>query len=152
MAAVLIENRQKKIKIDLQRVRRALNKILRNLDCKDKEISLLFVDDEGIRAINRRFLNRDYSTNVISFSMSEGEFGNINPHILGDIVISVETAFTDALEASIEFDDEIDFLMIHGFLHLIGYNHENTGEDETIRMENKEKELFSMLRNRNSSP
>jgi len=148
----LIENRQKKIKIDLQRVRRALNKILRNLDCKDKEISLLFVDDEGIRAINRRFLNRDYSTNVISFSMSEGEFGNINPHILGDIVISVETAFTDALEASIEFDDEIDFLMIHGFLHLIGYNHENTGEDETIRMENKEKELFSMLRNRNSSP
>lgn len=148
----MIENRQKKIKIDLQRVRRALNKILRNLDCKDKEISLLFVDDEGIRAINRRFLNRDYSTNVISFSMSEGEFGNINPHILGDIVISVETAFTDALEASIEFDDEIDFLMIHGFLHLIGYNHENTGEDETIRMENKEKELFSMLRNRNSSP
>jgi len=108
----------------------------------------LFVDDEGIREINRRFLNRDHPTNVISFSMWEGEFGDINPHILGDIVISVETALRDVRQAAIEFDDELDFLMIHGLLHLLGYNHEDTGEDEAMRMENREKELFSILKDR----
>jgi len=126
-------------------VRGVLNKILKNLNCKDKEISLLFVDDEGIREINRRFLNRDYPTNVISFSMSESEFGNINPHMLGDIVISVETAFRDAQQAAVEFDDELDFLMIHGLLHLLGYNHEDAGKDEAMRMENREKELLTLI-------
>jgi len=129
-------------------VRRVLNRVLKNLNCGDKEVSLLFVDDEGIREINRRFLNRDHPTNVISFSMWEGEFGDINPHILGDIVISVETALRDARQAAIEFDDELDFLMIHGLLHLLGYNHEDTGEDEAMRMENREKELFSILKDR----
>lgn len=140
--AILIENRQRRIKIDLRRVRRVLNKILKTLNCEDKEISLLFVDDEGIRDINRRFLNRDHPTNVISFSMWEGEFGDINPHILGDIVISVETALRDAGK----LDDELDFLMIHGLLHLLGYNHEDTSEDEARRMEDKEKELFLILK------
>ena len=127
-------------------MRRVLNKILKTLNCEDKEISLLFVDDEGIRDINRRFLNRDCPTNVISFSMSEGEFGDINPHILGDIVISVETALRDAREAASEFDNELDFLMIHGILHLLGYNHEDTGEDEAKCVENKERELLFILK------
>ena len=126
-------------------MRWALNKILKNLRCEDKEISLLFVDDENIRKINRRFLNRDYPANVLSFSMGEGEFGDINSHILGDIVISVETALRDARETNSEFDDEMDFLMIHGILHLLGYNHEDTGEDEAKHMENKERELLRCL-------
>lgn len=127
-------------------MRRALNRVLKNLNCGDKEVSLLFVDDEGIREINRHFLNRDHPTNVISFSMWEGEFGDINPHILGDIVISVETALRDAGETNSELDDELDFLMIHGLLHLLGYNHEDTSEDEARRMEDKERELFLILK------
>lgn len=127
-------------------MRRALNRVLKNLNCGDKEVSLLFVDDESIREINRHFLNRDHPTNVISFSMWEGEFGDINPHILGDIVISVETALRDAREAVAELDDELDFLMIHGLLHLLGYNHEDTSEDEARRMEDKERELFLILK------
>jgi probable rRNA maturation factor len=113
---------------------------------KDKEISLLFVDNNDIREINNRYLNRDYSTNVISFSLTEGEFGNINPNILGDVVISVETAQKDAEEAGIKLNDELDFLMIHGILHLLDYDHENTNEDEIQKMEKKEQELFIMLK------
>lgn len=146
MMTVLIENRQKKITVDFQRVRQALNNILGNLNCQNKEISLLFVDDDGIREFNKKYLGRDYPTNVITFSMTEGEFGNINPDILGDIIISVETALRDALSAKIEFEEELDYLMIHGILHLLGYDHE-ASEAEEKRMKKKEEELFFTLNN-----
>ena len=144
--SILIENRQKRINVDLRRVRRLLSKIMKYLDCKDKEISLLFVNNDEIREINKRYLNRDYPTNVITFSLTEGEFGNINPKILGDIVISVERALKDAEEAGIELSDELEFLMIHGILHLLNYNHENTSEDEVKKMERKEQEVFGILK------
>lgn len=144
--SILIEDRQKKIEIDHRRIRHSMKKILNLLDCDDKEISLLFVDDDEIRKINHLYLNRDYPTNVISFSLSEGEFGNVNPHILGDIVISVETALNDSEEAGIHLNDELDFLMIHGILHLLEYDHENTTEDEIQKMEKKEQELFNILK------
>lgn len=144
--SILIENRQKKVNLDLQRIRRVMNKILNYVDRKDKEISLLFVDNEEIRDINKRYLNRDYPTNVISFSLTDGEYGNINPDVLGDIVISVEKAREDAGEAEIELNDAIDFLMIHGILHLLDYNHEDTSEIEALKMKEKEQELFFMLK------
>ena len=132
--------------IDFQRARRALHNILENLNCQDKEISLLFVDDDGIREINKKYLGRNYPTNVIAFSMTEGEFGDINPDILGDIIISVETAFRDAKSANIEFEEGLDYLMIHGILHLLGYDHE-TSEVDAKRMKKKEEELFFALNN-----
>lgn len=127
-------------------MRRALYDILENLDCRNKEISLLLVDDEGIREINKEYLSRDYPTNVIAFSMTEGEFGDINPDMLGDIIISVETALRNAKDAEIKFEEELDFLMIHGVLHLLGYDHE-TSEADTKRMKEKERELFFALNN-----
>jgi probable rRNA maturation factor len=144
--SILIENKQKKVSLDLQRIRRVMKKILNYVDRKDKEISLLFVDNEEIRDINNRYLNRNYPTNVLSFSLTDGQYGNINPHILGDIVISVEKAIEDSVEAEIELNDEIDFLMIHGVLHLLDYNHEDTSESEILKMNKKEKELFYMLK------
>lgn len=144
--SILIENRQKKVSLDLQRIRRVMKKILNYVDRKDKEISLLFVDNEEIRDINKRYLNRNYPTNVLSFSLTDGQYGNINPHVLGDIVISVEKAIEDAGEADIALNDEIDFLMIHGVLHLLDYNHENTSEAEILKMNKKERELFYMLK------
>lgn len=144
--AVLIENDQKKIAIDFERVRQALHDILENLDCQDKEISFLFVDDDGIREINKKYLGRDYPTNVIAFSMTEGEFGDISPDMIGDVIISAETALKDARSANIEFEEELDFLMIHGILHLLGYDHE-TSEADAKRMKKKEEELFFALNN-----
>ncbi len=141
--AILIENRQKKIKIDLPRVRRSLKKISNHLECGDKEISLLLTDNSVMREINRAYLGRDYPTNVISFSLSEGKFGNINPTLLGDVIISVEKALGDAHKARMDFYDELDFLMIHGILHLLGYNHENNASPvEVARMRKKEKVIF----------
>jgi probable rRNA maturation factor len=143
--AILIENRQQRIEIALPRVRQAINSVLKLLDSSDSEISVLFVNDEEITEINRQYLNRNRPTNVIAFPMREGDFGEINPHILGDIIISVDTALRDADKEDLSFDDEIMYLIIHGLLHLLGYDHEKSQEDAKI-MKEKEREVFLALR------
>ena len=137
MISVSIQNRQKLLTVDVGRVRRSLKRLLKELDCKDIEINILFVDDDQIRQMNKRYLQRDSPTNVISFAMTEGVFGGVNPEILGDIILSVETAARDALTGHLDFMDEVEFLLIHGLLHLIGYNHENAGADEAEEMKNR---------------
>jgi probable rRNA maturation factor len=123
-----------------------VNKILRELGCRDKEVSLLLVDNEGMREINRLHLNRYYPTNVIAFPQREGELGNLNPGILGDVVVSVEKAWYDAEENGLSLEDELDFLVIHGILHLLGYDHENCGEAEAQRMKDKSEVVFLNLK------
>jgi probable rRNA maturation factor len=144
--SISIQNRQKKHKVNVGRIRRSLKRLLKELGCSDSEISLLLVDDDQIRDINKNHLNRDRSTNVISFAMTEGAYGHIHPEMLGDIILSVETAARDALTGHLDFMDELEFLLIHGLLHLLGYNHENTGDDEAEKMQNRERELFFRLR------
>jgi probable rRNA maturation factor len=97
------------------------------LNHQDKEIGVLFVDDREIRELNEQYLKRDRPTNVISFPMAQGEFSEINPQLLGDVVISVETAIREAHESDLSLEEEIAFLLIHGILHLLGYDH--TGRD-----------------------
>jgi probable rRNA maturation factor len=144
--AISIENRQRQFKVDLVRLRRSLKRLMKELSCEDGEISLVLVDDDQIRGINKTYLRRDRPTNVISFAMTEGEFSDINPHLLGDIILSVETASRDAATANMDFMDEVEFLLIHGLLHLQGYNHEGTSEKTAQEMKDKEQELFFLLR------
>ena len=106
---------------------------------------MLIVDDARIREINRDFLQRDRPTNVISFAMQEGEGGGINPLLLGDVVISAETAARDAAAAGIGFEEELYFLLLHGVLHLLGYDHERGTAAEARRMEAREREIFTLL-------
>ena len=141
---ILATNRQQTIEIDLVQIKRSLGLILEALGEENREVSLTIVDDEIISGINREYLGRDYPTNVIAFSMKEGEFGDINALLLGDIVISAETALRDAKGGDLSLHDEIDYLMIHGVLHLLGYDHELPGEAEQMR--GKEKAIFFALK------
>lgn len=143
---LLINNRQKFTKLNVRQIRSDLLKVLKYLQCQDREISLSLVDDKSIQAINLEYLGRDKPTNVISFGMQEGEWPDIQPTVLGDVVISVETACRDALAGNIEVDDEILFLFIHGLLHLLGFDHESGVEEEATIMKRKEKEVFEKLR------
>lgn len=147
---IQIENQQKRIKIDRRRIRGRVNALLKLLDCANMEISITFVDDAAMQQMNKQYLDKDRPTNVLSFPLQEGEFSDINPEILGDIVISVDTANRDAAKGNLSFDEEILFLIIHGLLHLIGYNHENTPTADVRKMKKKEKELFSLLTQFNS--
>ena len=142
---IQIENRQSRFKIEKKKIRGTVAGILKLMDCPDKEVSIVLTDDENIQALNKTYLGRDKTTNVISFSLQEGEYGNINPQLLGDVVISLDTAQKDALKGNLTLDQEIDFLLIHGILHLLGYNHENTSSAETRKMKEKEKEIFGIL-------
>ena len=99
-----------------------------------------------IRDINRDYLGKDCPTNVISFAMQEGEGVGIQPDLLGDVVISAETAARDAAEANSTFEAELYFLLLHGILHLLGYDHERGTRAEARRMEEREREVFALLR------
>ncbi|ALC16430.1 putative rRNA maturation factor YbeY [Desulfuromonas soudanensis] len=121
-------------------------RILSVSGCPDAELSVVIVDDEEIRSINSDYLERDRSTNVISFAMQEGEGAGIHPGLLGDVVISADTAARDALEAGLPFESELYFLLLHGILHLLGYDHERGTAEEARRMEAREEEIFAILR------
>ena len=144
--SISIQNRQKLLTVDVGRVRRSLKRLLKELGFNDSEISVLLVDDDQIREINKNYLQRDRPTNVISFAMTEGAFGDVHPEILGDIILSVETAARDAMACNIDFMDEVEFLLIHGLLHLLGYNHENGDSREAEKMKKLERELFFLRR------
>ena len=103
------------------------------------------MDDDQIRALNRKYLHRNRPTDVISFSQIEGEFTHVNTKLLGDVVISVETARRQAREANSTLHDEITFLLVHGILHLIGYDHEGSAK-KSLEMNVKEKELLSKVK------
>lgn len=142
---IRIENRQKRMKIDNRRIRGKVIRLLRLIDCADKEISITFVDDADIRLLNRQYLRRDKPTNVLSFSLQEGECGSVNPGMLGDIVISAETALRDAQRGHFTLEEELLFLIIHGLLHLTGYEHVRTSRANALKMKKREEELFRAL-------
>jgi probable rRNA maturation factor len=119
--------------------------ILKDLGYQDSELSVSIVGDRSIRRLNKEYLGKDRPTNVISFSMREGDFGELNPDIMGDVVISAETAFREADEGGTTFFHRLVFLTLHGILHLAGFDHERSGEEEAVRMENKEREIFTLL-------
>lgn len=106
---------------------------------------MTIVGDRSIRVLNRDYLGRDKATNVISFAMQEGEFGTLNPELLGDVVISADTAAREADEAGETFLSRLYFLLLHGILHITGYDHERSGEAEAARMEAREREIFAQL-------
>ena len=118
--------------------------ILSALGCHDAELSILIVDDDQIAELNQTYLNRSGPTNVIAFPMSQGEFSDINPKLLGDVVISVDTAQKEAVDSGSSMETRFLQLLVHGVLHLLGYDHEQTG-DQARRMNEKSQELESLL-------
>ncbi len=105
--------------------------VFKHLDMEENnyEISLLITDDETIHQLNKEYRQKDRPTDVLSFPMEDDI-------MLGDIVISLDTAKNQAQEREIGLEREIAFLFIHGLLHLLGYDHETSVEDE--------KEMFAL--------
>ena len=141
---VFIKNQQEIIPVEAKKIRKAAERILASLRISGYELSVLLLDNKGIRAVNKKYLNRNRPTNVISFSLTEGEFGNINPQVLGDVVISVEKALEQAETRGTSLEEELTFLLIHGILHLVGYDHEKKGS-EREKMRKKEKEVYQFV-------
>jgi probable rRNA maturation factor len=107
------------------------------------EISLVFTDDAAIRTVNREWRNQDKPTNVLSFPAFPLQPGGQPGPMLGDIVLAEETLRREALDLGIPFDDHLTHLLVHGFLHLFGYDHMT--EEEAAVMEGLETRILAEL-------
>ncbi len=121
-----------------------MEKALKDLGCNKGELSILFTDDERIRQLNSWYLKRDRPTNVLAFPMNDEINTEPESGMLGDIVISTDTARREAMDTGITFHDRVLQLLIHGLLHLLGYDHEISGAEEK-KMQDEERRLFSLL-------
>lgn len=108
------------------------------------EVSVSFVSNEEIRDINREYRDKDSVTDVISFALEEDDFNLIHedaPRTLGDIIISTDRAKEQASDYGHSYRRELLFLSLHGFLHLLGYDHMES--DEEAEMNGKQEEILN---------
>jgi len=102
-------------------------RMLGALGLRGAEVSLLFCDDATIHELNRDHRGKDRPTDVLAFAMREGEHGELAGDLLGDVVVSIDTARRQANERGHTTSAEIRFLLAHGLLHLVGYDHPDDG-------------------------
>ena len=126
MSSCLILNRQRKHAINTPKLRKFLSTVVPELGVGDSEFSVVFVTDGAMRRYNRNYRGFDKPTDVLSFRGGQG--------YLGDILISSETAYNQARKSNtLSFETNIQRLLLHGLLHLMGYDHEtDNGEMRSL--------------------
>jgi probable rRNA maturation factor len=129
-----IVNRQRKLKITRKRWREFTAECLRAIKREASDVSIIFVSDSAIRKLNKQFRGKDSATDVLSFPTEPEQFEN--PSSLGEIVIAIDRAAAQAKENGLTLQTEIEQLILHGLLHLCGYDHE-TDNGEMNRLELK---------------
>ncbi len=123
------------------------NQLLKECGVNDHSLSVLLVHDEEITQINSRYRNKNQPTNVLSFPFADGadaSLADLPIKELGDIIISVDTAIREAILYRQPFEERMAWLLIHGMLHLLGYDHERSASEEK-KMQARENELLSKI-------
>jgi probable rRNA maturation factor len=121
--AISLRNRQKRVPVETRWLRRVGEKALAALARPRAECSVLLVDDSAMAELNHAYRGVTGPTDVLAFPMAQGRFGSISPDVLGDVVISVETAARQARSRKADVRGELALLLVHGILHLVGYDH-----------------------------
>ena len=138
-----ILNRQRRVAgFDVATLRQRADWVVRAAGVDEMEVCVTLLSDRRIRTLNRDYRNKDKATDVLSFAQNEGEFADLNTEILGDVLISVETA--DRQRETRTLMDEVTHLLIHGVLHLMGYDHME--DAEATLMEAEEQRIWSVIR------
>ncbi len=141
---VLLRNTQRKVKLDTTLIKSRTRKVLQSLELEKIELSILIVNDKKIQELNSNYRDQDKPTDVLSFPQEEGTIDEAGHRLLGDVVVSAETAEKQAEDHCLTLDQEIMLLIIHGVLHLMGYDHEQSREDAAF-MKKKTKLVFQEL-------
>jgi rRNA maturation RNase YbeY len=121
-----------------------LKKLFADLDFREGELSILFTDDERIAELNHRYLGRKGPTNVLAFPMFSESSPPPLSGMLGDVVISLDTAVSESKELGEPLQRTVDRLLVHGILHLLGYDHEISPK-EALRMKREENRLLTLI-------
>lgn len=148
---LLVNNLQEKFQVEDDLLGLAEKVVKETLEAEESdpevEVSLVFVDNDYIRELNREYRNIDKATDVLSFPLleetAEPGFENPGEQALGDIIISLERAQEQAEEYNHPFEREVAFLIVHGMLHLLGYDHME--EEERVVMREHEERVLSRL-------
>ena len=125
---ILISNNCQHIELDETLIYHAALATLKAHNSEHCEVSIHLTDDAEIHALNRQYRHIDRPTDVLAFAMREGSDTDVNPHLLGDVVISLETAQRQSLAQGHPFEVELALLTVHGMLHLLGYDHQTPAE------------------------
>ncbi len=134
--------------INFEEIRGIAGSVLQYCDVDSVNVSIIFTDNARIQEINRDYRGKDYPTDVISFAYREEKFPGIDEEFeeLGDIYISLEKTESQSVEFEVTFFEELLRLVIHGILHLIGYDHE-ISDDEEKRMQLQEEMVLQHILN-----
>jgi probable rRNA maturation factor len=132
----------------VRKFRRRARRLQKLLEVDDRELSILLTDDTEMTGLNRAYRRRDRTTDVLSFSQQEGPRGDLHPEILGDVVISVPAAKRQARERGASLMSELTVLLVHGVLHLLGFEHEKAGRARARAMRKEQERLVQLLEGR----
>ena len=123
-----VRNRQRKVRVDGKRLARLAERALRRLGLEEGQLSVVIVSDRRMAELNRTYRRVDGPTDVLAFAQQEGE--GFNVHLLGDVVISAESAARQAPRYRRSLEGELDLLLVHGILHLAGFDHVDSVAEE----------------------
>jgi rRNA maturation RNase YbeY len=141
---VLFQAHVRSVTVHRPRLLRLLQVVLAEVGEPTAELGLSFIGDRRMRHLNCRFRHKDRTTDVLAFAMREAYASPLTGGMLGDVVISIPTAVRQAREGQRSIDQEIVALLIHGILHLCGYDHERS-KAEARRMQRRERMVLRRL-------
>jgi len=127
-----ILNQQRRHRIRIQHFKELLKALIEHYALEDPEVTVAFVNNKTIRELNQKFMRKNTPTDVLSFPL--GEKGADGKFYLGDIIISVPQAFKQSKGRKQSLERELEILTVHGFLHLLGFEHREGMEDEEARI------------------
>ena len=135
-----IINRQRRHEVNSEEWRNFTQRALAAAGSADRAVTIVFVRNDAIRKLNQKFRGRNYPTDVLSFTTQAESFETEDQSKLGEVVISVERARAQAKENGLSFTNEVQQLILHGLLHLCGYDHENDkGEMNRVELKLRKK-------------
>lgn len=141
-----IHNRQRGIKVHTKIIKDHIKKVMLYLECSHKELSIVFVNNTVMQKLNHTYRQKDRPTNVLAFPQYATYDGEPEaPEILGDIVVALPTAALEAQASNQNLEEYVTYLLIHGLLHLLGYDHEGAAV-ERQRMAQRERDILAYLR------
>jgi probable rRNA maturation factor len=143
MIRVSLLNEYGKVDIPERKIKEIIKFVLKEMEKDNSELSLVLCNNDYIHFYNKEYRNKDYPTDVLSFVDGE-RIGKIT--YLGDIIISIDKVKSQSEEYGVSFEEEFSRLLVHGILHLLGYDHETSEEDEKVMMSIQDKIVDEVLR------
>ena len=119
--------------VAVREVRRRAERMLGTLGLQDHELSVVLASDAVVRGLNREYRHIDRATDVLAFAMREGADARVTPTLLGDVVISLDTAARQARARRVTLLDEVTVLLAHGLLHVVGFDHRDAREARRMK-------------------